>query len=293
MNELPTPGHYLQYQDFGWMLYGTTLLVTLFVLVGIAMARSARGVTIRRIPGLDRIDEAVGRATETGRPVLMVPGLGTLDGIAVQALTIFSSVVRTAARFGTPIRLLNYDGTVYAVAQEMVRDVYISEGIPEKFDPDSVRFVSDRQFAFAAGVAGTIQRERVAAAFFMGAFYAESIIMAENANVVGAIQVAATTQFIQTPFFVAACDYVLLGDEFYAASAYLGRQPVLLGSLVGVDWAKMLFMLFVVIAGLYHSFQATQPVPEEVRQELGFAEGQIYRDRMHLFFWDITHKRRF
>jgi hypothetical protein len=287
-----------QYRRFGFLLVGPVLVFVAFVLFNIIRAKKAKGVTIRRIAGLDQIDEAVGRATETARPVLMVPGLGSLTGITVQALTIFAYVVRTAARFATPIRLLNADASVYAVAQEITRDVYISEGVPEQYDPESVRFVSDRQFAFAAGVAGVIQRDRVAATFFFGDFYAESMIFAENANIVGAIQVAATTQFTQTPFFIAACDYVLLGDEFYAASAYLGRQPVLVGSLVGVDWAKMVAMAFTVVAVVVHTIQIQQPfdenaLPIETRDELR-ARGQQYPDwiKDDLFFKRMTKLRR-
>ncbi|KAA0229081.1 MAG: hypothetical protein AKCLJLPJ_00162 [Fimbriimonadales bacterium] len=279
---------FLQYKQYGWMLIGTVSIALVFVLFNVARAKKSSAVTIRRIAGLDQIDEAVGRATETARPVLMSPGLGVLDGIAVQALTIFASIARSAARFGTPIRLLNFDAAVFGVAQEMIRDVYLSEGVPEQFDPDSVRFVSDRQFAYASAVAGVIHREKVAATFMMGEFFAESLIMAENANMVGAIQVAATTQVTQTPFFVAACDYVLLGDEFYAASAYLGRQPVLLGSLVGVDWAKMMFMLFLIVAVIWHSVQALGGVsPDEVAKG-NVVEGQEHPSKDQLFFVYIT-----
>lgn len=279
-----------QYSRLGWVLIGFVLVIIALILLNIHVARKGKGGTIRRIAGLDQIDEAVGRATEIARPVLMVPGLGTLNGITVQALTIFAYVIRTAARFGTPIRLLNADASVYAVAQEITRDVYMSEGVPEAYDPTSVRFVSDRQFAFAAGVAGTIQREKVAATFFMGDFYAESMIFAENANMVGAIQVAATTQFTQTPFFIAACDYVLLGDEFYAASAYLGRQPILVGSLIGVDKSKMLIMATVVMMCLVHSVQTLRTVdpatlPPET-QEIWSTNNQKYFDwrKTDLFF---------
>jgi hypothetical protein len=93
----------------------------------------------------------------------------------------------------------------------------------------------------------------------MGAFFAESLIFAETANSVGAIQVASTTQLTQTPFFIAACDYVLIGDEFYAASAYLTRQPVLLGSLVGQDWSKVLIIATLVIGTLTTSIQIGNP----------------------------------
>lgn len=271
-----------QYSRYGWALIAFVSVLVALIIMNIRAAMGGKGGTIRRIAGLDQIDEAVGRATEIARPVLMVPGLGSLSGITVQALTIFAYVIRSAARFGTPIRLLNADASVYAVAQEITRDVYMSEGVPEAYDPTSVRFVSDRQFAFAAGVAGTIQREKVAATFFMGDFYAESMIFAENANMVGAIQVAATTQFTQTPFFIAACDYVLLGDEFYAASAYLGRQPILVGSLIGVDRSKMLIMASVVIMCIVHSIQMLKPVdpntlPPETR-EIWSNTGQKYLD---------------
>ena len=190
-----------------------------------------------------------------GRPVLMVPGLSdSVNAIVVQALNIFSYVSRIAARFSNPILLCCYNAAIYTVAQEMIRDVYQQEGLGDRFDPDSVRFISDRQFAFAAGVSGLILREQTAATFFLGDFYAESLIFAETANSIGAIQVASSTQPTQTPFFIAACDYVLIGDEFYAASAYLTRAPVLVGSLVGQDWAKLLMMSTIAVGSILGSF---------------------------------------
>ncbi len=230
----------MQYYDTGWVGVAVVIMLVSFVLYNIRRARKSDGqVYIRRIPGLNAIDEAIGRATEMGRPVLMVPGLGALNAISVQALNIFGHVSATAARFATPIRLCCGNAAVYTVAQEIISEVYQKEGYSDRFDQDSVRFVSDRQFAFATGVSGLILREKVAAAFLLGEFFAESLIFAETANSIGAIQVAGSTSNTQTPFFIAACDYVLIGDEFYAASAYLTREPVLTGALVGQDWIKM------------------------------------------------------
>jgi hypothetical protein len=245
-----------QYRDTGWVTILVPMLLVGFILINIMRAGKGRDLYIRRIAGLNAIDEAVGRATEMGRPVLMVPGLSdTVNAIAVQALNIFSYVTRIAARFANPILLCCYNAAVYTVAQEMIRDVYQQEGVPERYDPDSVRFISDRQFAFAAGVSGLILREQAAATFFLGEFYAESLIFAETANSIGAIQVASSTQATQTPFFIAACDYVLIGDEFYAASAYLTRQPVLVGSLVGQDWAKLFVISLIFTGAVVNSVQ--------------------------------------
>lgn len=272
-----------QYYDTGYVAILIVLLFSGFVLFNIRRAIASKGsgkdVYIRRIAGLNAIEEAIGRATEMGRPVLMVPGIGGLNAISMQALNIFGHVTKTAARFATPIRLCCADAAVYTVAQEIISETYQSEGLMERFDQDSVRFVSDRQFAFATGVSGTIHREKVAAAFFLGEFFAESLIFAETANSVGAIQVAGSTQNTQTPFFIAACDYVLISDEFYAASAYLSRQPVLVGSLVGQDWVKMTIMAMVFLGSLSSTFESLggprttspdgEPLPFPARKSVG------------------------
>ena len=236
-----------QHAADNWFSAIIIALIALAVLLNIARAKAGAQLYIRRIPGLDAIDEAIGRSTEMGRPVTMIPGLTDFGVVAVQALTIFKYITKQIAKFATPMRLLTANATVYAVAQEAIQDAYNEAGRPDLYDPDNVRFLSDRQFAFASGVAGLLQRERVAASFMFGEFFAESLIFAETGNIVGAIQIAGTISFTQVPFFVAACDYTIIGDEFYATSAYLSREPVLLGSLVGQDIAKLLFVLTIIV----------------------------------------------
>jgi len=62
----------------------------------------------------------------------------------------------------------------------------------------------------------------------------------------GSIQIAGTDQVSQLPFFVVACDYTLLGEELYAASAYLGREPLLLGTLKAQDYLKAIVLVCMV-----------------------------------------------
>jgi hypothetical protein len=133
------------------------------------------------------------------------------------------------------------------------------EGRPESYKPEDVRFLSDQQFAYASSMVGLIQRERVASNFMFGKFFAESLILAEAGNQVGAIQVAGTPQTTQIPFFVACCDYTMIGDEYYAASAYLTREPVLLGSLVGQDYGKMILLALIVLGAAVASIQILSP----------------------------------
>ena len=82
-----------------------------------------------------------------------------------------------------------------------------------------VYFLADSQFAYAAGINGYMLREKPAACFYQGKFYAESLLLAETGNSIGAIQIAGTGSSSQIPFFVTACDYTLIGEEFLTASA--------------------------------------------------------------------------
>jgi hypothetical protein len=236
----------------GWPSAILVAIWALTIIFAIMSSQRGRQFFIRRIPGLNAIDEALGRATEMGRPIILCPGQNDVkDSISpIQALAIFSYIIKSAAKFGNKVFLPCSAPGVYTIAQEVVQDSYAAAGKPELYDPDIVQFISDRQFAYAAGVAGMIQREKVAANFMFGDFYAESLILADSGQAVGAIQVAATIQTTQIPFFIAACDYTLIGDEFYAATAYISREPTLLGSLVGQDIGKLSMLIMVVIGSV-------------------------------------------
>ena len=232
------------------------ILLPLFSIVIIAMILAARKkhLFIRRIQGLTAIDEAIGRATEMGRPMLCSIGLGSIDVPTLQALSITSYIIRNSARFNTRAIVPVADPQIFPVAEEAVREAYTVEGHPEQYNAEDVRFLSDRQFAFASAVSGILYREKVAACFLFGSFYAEALIFSETGQQVGAIQVAGTPSTTQIPFFIASCDYVIIGDEFYAASAYLSREPTLLGSIVGQDIAKALLLLVVIFGSLLVTF---------------------------------------
>ena len=98
-------------------------------------------------------------------------------------------------------------------------------------------------------------RDRPAAHIMMGYFYAESLLLAETGATTGAIQIAGTDAFTQLPFFVTTCDYTSLGEELYAASAYLSREPKLLGSLKGQDVGKAIIIAVIIVGSFLSIFE--------------------------------------
>ena len=209
-----------------------------------------RGVEmyLRPIAGIEAIDEAIGRATEMGKPILYVPGLGYIENVAtIASLTILGRVAKKVAEYGTPLLVPNRDPIVYTIAEETVKQSYMEAGRPDAFDKDSVFFLTQSQFAFVAGVNGIMMREKPATNFYLGMFWAESLILAETGSLSGAIQIAGTDAVTQLPFFITTCDYTLIGEELYAASAYLGREPKQLGSIKGQDACKGIIMAVITL----------------------------------------------
>lgn len=234
-----------------WDRTNAFVLVVIFsaaVLLYTRWARQGRDLYLRKIPGLDAVEEAVGRATEMGRPVLFIPGIQELDEIqTIAGISILGRVAKITAQYETPLYVPLRYPLVLAAAQEVVEQSYIEMGKKDAYQRDSIQYVAGEQFAFTANVNGYMMRERPAANIYMGGFFAESLLLAETGNAAGSIQIAGTAEPAQLPFFIAACDYTLMGEELYAASAYLSHEPIMTGGLKGQDFIKMIIVICILI----------------------------------------------
>ncbi len=219
-------------------------LVTIFL----KLARTGRRFYLRPIAGIAHLDEALGRATEMGRPILYVLGLSGISDIATLAgLTILGRVAKKSAEFQTRILVPCVDPIVMIVAQETVKTACMDAGRPDTYNEDDVFYAAGSQFSYAAAVAGLMVRHKTAANFYMGMFFAESLILTETGSMTGSIQIAGTDAVTQIPFFITTCDYTLIGEELYAASAYLSQDPLQVGTLKAQDMLKAIYMVVIVI----------------------------------------------
>ncbi len=254
---------FLIYWLLGHPLFKPERIIMFFAILGVAgtllyfIRKAERGeeIFLRTIPGLKAVEEAVGRSTEMGKPVLYVPGIMDMDQVeTVAGVIVLGHVARMTARYETSLNVPVSRAIVMKAARESCRESYMLEGRPDLFHDDMVHYLTDDQFAYAAGVNGIMLREKPAACLYMGKFYAESLLLAETGNSIGAIQIAGTASPSQIPFFVTACDYTLIGEEFFAASAYLSRKPELVGGVKGQDMVKVYILVSVLLATLLRLF---------------------------------------
>ncbi|MCK4979629.1 MAG: hypothetical protein KAS62_04490, partial [Candidatus Delongbacteria bacterium] len=220
-----------------------------FVVIFIRVKRNKDDLFIRRIPGLDAIDDAIGRATEMGKPIVYDMGIGSYTHIdTIASMLILRSVSKKVADFKAEIYVPTCDPIIMQIAEEMVGSGFLDAGYPEDHKKDNIFFLAADQFAYAAGISGILARKKPATAFHFGYYAAESLLISEAGFSAGAIQVAGTTAVSQLPFFITACDYTLIGEELYAAAAYISRDAQILTNLKLSDFAKLTIGL-IFIAG--------------------------------------------
>jgi hypothetical protein len=238
------------------------LLFTIILFYYLYRAKRDANLYIRPLAGLKEIDNAVGRATEMGRPILFVPGLSSINDVAtIAGLNILSGVAKKAAEYDTPLFVPLRDYLVLPIAQEIVKNAYSEVGRPDAYKEESVFFVTTSQFAYVAGVGGLMAREKPATNFFMGMFWAESLILTEKGNEEGCIQIAGSDADAQLPFFITTCDFTLIGEELYAASAYISRNPLLLGSIKAQDLDKVFIIASIVIGAILTTLAGLMSYP--------------------------------
>ena len=235
--------------DFALFLIfcGTILVLTL-------MADRGRKFELRkRLPALDAIPEAIGRAVEMGRPIHYTPGRGGgfygVRGTHTQmGLVVCGHVARICARLGAKFVVSVANPEEIPLAEEIYRGAFVAEGRPE-VQPD-VRFYGVGDPSFGAGCLGTIGRERAAVNMIIGGSGSDFPIVAEGAFRMGAFQIGGNANVFMIPLVVASCDYTLIGEELFAAGAMLSENTTQLAGIVANDISKVFIIVLILLGAI-------------------------------------------
>jgi hypothetical protein len=234
-----------------------TFAITLGLLVAILyfVQRAKRGSVpkIRSLPPLDAVQDAVARAAEMGKPVHFTTGFGG-GGLATEfgpyhlaGLTVLGKVSELTAKYDVPLIGSFCHSELVPLAEDIIKTSYVKEGKPQAVKPEMAQLVGGQQFPYAMGVMGILMETNPAANVMVGNFWAESLLIAETGNIVGALQIGGGADITAVPLLVAACDYVLMFEEEFAARAYLTKDPALTGSIASQDVFKILALILGVV----------------------------------------------
>ncbi len=227
------------------------LLVFLPLLIVLTVrAQGGKRFPLRPIPVYEKLRQLVSYATESGRPIHVALGVGPLGGEAtpdvVMGLTVFDYVARHAAACDQPVCGSAGDPTLLAAAQGLLHTAKEEAGFLERTPGQAVHFYGPDPLAYAAGASHLLGVENQPANVLLGRFGAEGLWLAEAMASQGSAQLGGTTDPAAMPLLTAALDEVVIGEEVYAAGAYLHR-PSHLGSLAAQDIMRIIILLTIVI----------------------------------------------
>jgi hypothetical protein len=234
--------------------------ILFWVIILYFLRESEKGKTrvIRRIPGLDAVDECVGRSVEMGRPVLTSTGYDPLTSVDITAIIVSFDVInylaQKTATAGTDLLLPVGSADTYPLIAENYRDGCTIAGYPEAFNEDNIFYFTKAQWAYTVGVLGLIERRKPGACIYISRYHAEALHFGIVARKVGALSVGGTPSFGMTAFFAVTCDYILLGDEIYAAGAYMSGDPARINNIAVNDVVKWLIMGITLLGVVLASF---------------------------------------
>lgn len=239
----------------GRIAQAALLLIVLAAIYEVTRVASKRKLKTRGIPGLERIDEWIKEAAKLDRTVFFTPGTGSVTGSdTLAALALLGYVTNHCVQHNAKILVANSDPQVQQVAEDIVKGAYSKVGREGDYSPDMVRYISTRQFAYAAGVMGILRRENPAVNFFVGDFQAEALQLAETGRSGAIAQFGGTSNPEALPFFLATCDQTLVGEELYTAQGYLSSDSKAISGLVGSDAGKILAIILIMVGVILVTF---------------------------------------
>jgi len=214
-------------------------------------ARRGKISYVRQIAGVNAMEEAVGRATEMGRPVGFIPGNSGIQDInTYNSMAVLSHVARIAARMHTQLIVMTSIAEVYPLIEATVHQAYMTEGVPDLFNAKrQIRFLGSDAVVFAAAVSRFVEEDKPGSMIFFGTFDFSALLLAEPGARLGVLQIAGDPSLFQMPFFVCTCTNTIIGEEFYAAGAFVNPDPKMRNSVLSQDILKLIFVSLI-LAGL-------------------------------------------
>jgi hypothetical protein len=191
---------------------------------------------------------------EAGKRLHISLGHGNINdlqgGAAFIGLTILDRCARAASNSDRPPVTTSGDGVLTILSQDTLQSTYRSLATEQRYDPTNARLTGLTPMSYAAGAMPAIHDEHVTANFFTGHFGTEIALMTEAGERSRSLTVAGTDSIPAQAVLYAASDEPLLGEELYAAGAYLGANPAHSASLRMQDILRWVLVGAIVIGAI-------------------------------------------
>ncbi len=220
-----------------------TGLIVAFSVLAARRGRSSARIS-REIPGLDQLPAAVGETVESGRRLHIAIGSGALGGqdtsTTLAGLSAAGQIASVAVVGDTPPLITTADGASMLLAYDLLSEAHKGAHAAERFDANAARVVGLSPESYTAGALVLPKDEKLSGTVLLGAAGPEAALLLDANNRAGLTTIAGVDRVAAQAAAFAVADHPVLGEDVFAAGAYIGRKPALLASLQAQDWMRIL-----------------------------------------------------
>jgi hypothetical protein len=231
------------------------LALAAILLLALTIWRRRTPASFRRIESFERLNRSVGLAVESGSRLHISLGRGNLftsrGGSALAGLAMLRRLAERTSVSDRPPVVTSGDASLAVLSQDTLQSGYRAAGAEEQYRFSTGRLTGLTPFSYAAGAIPTIHDEHVSANIIIGDLGAEDALLAEASDRENADLIAASDNLSAQSIFYASAQEPLVGEELFAAGAYVGAGASHDASLNVQDILRWLIILAIILgAGL-------------------------------------------
>lgn len=227
------------------------LAVSFSLLLVITIWKRRSPSAVRELPALMRLYRAIGLSVEDGTRLHVSLGHGGLlnarGGSAFAGLAALRLISeRTSVSDKPPVASAG-DPALGLLTQDTLQAGYQAAGVDELYVPTSGRVTGFGPFGFVAGAMPITSNENISANILLGHFGAEVGLLVEASERENVTLIGASDDFAGQAVLFAGSQESLIGEELFAAGAYIGAGPSHMASLTVQDILR--WVIVVVLFG--------------------------------------------
>ena len=230
------------------------LALAAVLLVGLTLWRRRSPGALRLIEAYERLNRSVGLAVESGTRLHVSLGRGNLfttrAGSALAGLAMLRRLSERTSVSDRPPVVSSGDAPLAILSQDTLHSGYRAVGAEDQYRFTTGRLTGLTPFSYGAGTMSTIHDESISANILIGDFGAESALLAEASDRENASLIAASGDLSAQSIFYASSQDPLVGEELFAAGAYVGAGAAHEASLNVQDILRWLIILAIIIGSV-------------------------------------------
>src|SRR5512144_1329510 len=231
------------------------LILTAGLLLGITFLRRRFNGAFRQIEAYERLNRAVGLSVESGTRLHFSLGRGNLfttrGASALAGLAMLRKLTERTSLSDRPPVVTSGDASLAILSQDTLQSGYRAAAAEDQYRYSTGRLTGLTPFAYAAGTIPVTRDEQVSTNVFLGDFGSESALMADAAERDNSTLIAASDSISAQSVFYATSQDPLIGEELFAAGAYVGAGTVHEASLTVQDVLRWLIILAIIVGSAF------------------------------------------